>query len=123
MAQAKINSRRKGKTGELEVAGILREQGFDSRRGVQYKGGPDSPDVTGVPGFHLEVKRTNKLNLYAALHQSERDAASTEVPVVIHRRDREKWVAILNLQDFIDLYKKAYGNPEDNDAEANQEAE
>ena len=45
------NSRRKGKEGELEVARILRDHGYDSRRGVQYSGSPDSPDVTGLPGY------------------------------------------------------------------------
>jgi Holliday junction resolvase len=52
-------SRTKGKVGEREVAELLRANGFHAaRRGVQYQGGADSPDVIGLPGFHNEVKRT-----------------------------------------------------------------
>jgi Holliday junction resolvase len=53
------NSRQKGKRGELEAAKYLRSLGFTSaRRGVQYSGGPDSPDVVcdELPGVHIEVK-------------------------------------------------------------------
>ena len=126
MATKRVNSRRKGKEGELEVAKLLRSFGFDSHRGVQYKGGPDSPDVTGLPGVHIEVKRTNKFDLYGALRQSQRDASETEVPIVIHRRDRESWVVVLSVEDYIDLYKKANGieresSTEDNEREADQE--
>ena len=45
-------SRDKGKAGERELASKLREYGYDARRGVQFHGGPDSPDVVGLPGIH-----------------------------------------------------------------------
>lgn len=96
------NSRRKGKDGELEVARILRDHGYDSRRGVQYSGSPDSPDVTGLPGYHIEVKRTNTFRMYDALAQSERDAGEDEVPIVIHRPDRKDWVVVMRLEDFLE---------------------
>jgi Holliday junction resolvase len=38
-----MNSRAKGKRGELEIAKVLRENGYDAHRGQQYKGGADSP--------------------------------------------------------------------------------
>lgn len=104
------NSRRKGKEGELEVARILRDHGFDSRRGVQYSGGPDSPDVTGLPGIHIEVKRTNRFNLYDAMAQSERDSGDGETPIVIHRPDRKKWVVVMDLEDFLEMYGEANSN-------------
>lgn len=53
------NSRQKGKRGELAAAHYLRSLGFISaRRGVQYSGSPDSPDVVcdELPGVHIEVK-------------------------------------------------------------------
>ena len=99
-----INSRNKGKVGELELAEVLRSHGFDSRRGQQFKGGGDSPDVTGIPGWHIECKRVEKGNLYDWYAQACRDAAS-KVPVVIHRRSREPWVVILRLEDFLNLIK------------------
>lgn len=33
-----MNSRNKGKNGELELASILREYGYNARRGQQYCG-------------------------------------------------------------------------------------
>lgn len=100
-----MNSRAKGKVGELELAAFLRENGFeDAKRGVQYHGGGDSPDVVGVPGVHFEGKRTERLDLYAALEQAQRDSAGTgRIPVVAHRRNRRQWVAILPLDEFLKL--------------------
>ena len=95
-----INSRQKGKTGELEVAKILREHGYDARRGQQFHGGQDSPDVIGIPGYHIEVKRTEHFNLYDALEQSKRDAG-TDKPIVIHRKNRGEWVVIQPLEDWL----------------------
>jgi Holliday junction resolvase len=91
-------SRRKGKDAELELAAELRRIGFtDARRGVQYQGGPNSPDVCGVEGVHLEVKRVEQLSLYAALDQAVSEAPEGAVPVVVHRRSRRPWVMIVPL--------------------------
>lgn len=100
-----MNSRAKGKTGELELAAYLRERGYDeARRGVQYSGGGDSPDVVGLPNCHVECKRVENGSLYSWLDQACRDSAGTgRVPVVAHRRNRRQWVAILPLDDFLKL--------------------
>jgi len=100
-----MNSRQKGKRGELELANHLKAKGYDARRGVQYKGGPESPDVTGLPGVHIEVKRTEALRLYEALDQSTRDRGQGEIPVVVHRKSRMPWVVILTLDDFLKIYE------------------
>ena len=97
-------SREKGKRGEREIASILREYGYDARRGVQYKGGQDSPDVIGLPGTHIEVKRTERLNLYDALSQSKADAGD-DMPIVIHRKNNSEWVVIQPLSDWINLFR------------------
>lgn len=97
-----MNSRNKGKVGELELAAFLREHGYeDARRGQQFKGGGESPDVTGVPGVHFECKRVEQGNLYTWMAQARRDAAPGNTPVVAHRRNRSEWVAILGLDDFL----------------------
>lgn len=99
-------SKAKGARGEREAAAFLREHGFDeARRGVQYHGGPDSPDVVGLPGVHIEVKRVETLRLYDSLEQSKDDAADGEIPIVLHRRNGRKWVAVLDAEDFLALYK------------------
>ena len=58
-----MNSRNKGKIGELELAKLFRDHGFKSRRGQQYCGTSGEADVTGLPGLHIECKRVERLNL------------------------------------------------------------
>lgn len=100
-----MNSREKGKRGELEVAKVLREYGYNTRRGVQYCGANGDADVVGLPGVHLEIKRTERLNLDKAMEQSVRDAKEGEIPVVFHRKNRQPWKVTMNVMDFMKLYK------------------
>jgi hypothetical protein len=100
-----MNSRRKGAVGEREIAKYLRDHGYDAHRGQQYKGGADSPDVTGIPGFHIEVKRVERLDLNAAMEQSIRDAGD-DIPIVVHRRDLDYWKVTMRLDDFVEVIKK-----------------
>lgn len=110
-----LNSRRKGTAGELEFAALLRAQGYASaRRGQQYRGGGDSPDVVGVAGVHHEVKRTERLALYNAVDQARRDAApGGGMPVVAHRCNskprscRGEWLFVLGASDYFELLRKA----------------
>ena len=101
-----MNSNRKGKVGERELAAKLREYGLTAKRGQQHKGGPDSADVEVEewPDIHIECKRTEKFQLYPAMKQAEADRAREAVPVVAHRRNDEAWVAVLWLSDFVELY-------------------
>lgn len=67
-------SRNKGKTGEREVAALLRKYGYDAHRGQQFSGGNDSPDIVhSIPGLHIEVKRVEQFNLWAAIDQADAD--------------------------------------------------
>lgn len=96
----KLNSRDKGKVGERELAGELsRIFGTSCRRGQQYSG-LDGSDVVGLPGIHIESKRVEKLNIYTAVEQSERDAKENETPVVFHRRNRKPWLVTFYLEDL-----------------------
>ena len=97
--------RRKGAAGEREAAEKLNEVlGTKFHRGRQYHGGPESPDLAGdLPGLHLEVKRVEALRLYPSLEQARRDAATDEVPAVIHRPNRKPWVVIVYADDLIRL--------------------
>lgn len=59
-----VNSCTKGKRAERQVAEWLREMGFGSaRRGKQFKGTEDSPDVLckELPWINFEVKARTKL--------------------------------------------------------------
>lgn len=94
----------KGKAGEREVAALLRAHGFQARRGQQFAGGNDSPDVIhSIPSVHLEVKRVEQFNLYAALDQAIADKPADHVPVVIHRKNKKPWVVVLIADDFLRL--------------------
>lgn len=99
-------SRNKGKAGERELAGVLRDYGYDCRRGQQYCGSNGDADVVGLPGIHIECKRTERLSLYDAVGQAERDSRSEEIPVVMHRRNHSKWLAILPLDKFMEIYRE-----------------
>lgn len=101
-----INSRQKGASAERELARKLREYGYDCRRGQQYCGANGDADVVGLPGIHIEVKRTERLNLYDALEQAARDARPEEIPAVLHRKNNCGWVAIIALDDFMALYRE-----------------
>jgi Holliday junction resolvase len=99
-------SKRKGARGELELAKALKGLGFDNaRRGRQYAGGPDSPDVHGILGVHIECKRMEKFSLYPALEQSINDAGNN-VPTVMYRKNYKDWVVIVRLKDLEELSKR-----------------
>lgn len=100
-------SRTKGKVGEREVAQLLRDHGFDARRGVQFRGGPDSPDVIGLPGFHVEVKRVEAFRLYDALEQAKDEMRDGDIPAVFHRPSKRPWVVVLDAVDFLALVRSA----------------
>ena len=98
-----MNSRVKGKNGELELAHILQSYGYDARRSQQYAGINNDADVIGLPGYHLEVKRVEKLNIDTAMEQSIRDARENEIPIVCHRKNRKQWLVTLRLKDFMEV--------------------
>ena len=100
-------SRQKGKRGEREAAAELAVVfACDARRGVQYQGGPDSPDVVleGV-NVHVEAKRVEALNLYAAIEQAHNDA-SGKIPLVWHRRNGKPSVVIIETQNLLRLARE-----------------
>jgi len=91
------DSRRKGKDGELELAKLIRDQfGVDARRGQQFAGGPDSPDlVTDFDALHIECKRLKRCGVYKYMDQSRDDSAALQIPTVWLRADGEEWLTII----------------------------
>lgn len=102
-----MNSRRKGTEGERELSRILREHGYSSRRGQQYCGANGDADVVGLPGVHIECKRVERLNISEAMKQAVRDADNAEAPAVFHRKNRERWLVTMRLEDWIEMYAKS----------------
>lgn len=104
-----VNGKRKGKTGELELAKKLKEHGYDARRSVQYNGKEEEgqADLLGLPGIHIECKRTEKLSLYDAVNQAKRDSkGKNQIPAVFHRRNKCEWLVIMTLDDFMEIYRE-----------------
>ena len=110
-----VNSCAKGKAGEREWAAWLRERlGLtDARRGRQFSGSPESPDVVGgIPGTHAEVKRVEALNLAAAVAQAVRDAGPDAVPYVAHRRNRADWLVTVRAADLAEFARRIVERPQ-----------
>lgn len=100
-----MNSRAKGKRGELEFARLCRDHGYDCRRTAQYCGNTgEASDVVGLPGIHCEVKRVERLDILAAVSQAKRDAKAGELPVVFHRKNNCEWLATMPVEAFFKLY-------------------
>ena len=98
--------REKGKRGERELAGILRDYGYDTRRGQQFCGSDGSADVVGLPGIHIECKRVERLCIEDAIAQAKRDAREGEMPVVMHRKNHCEWLVTMPLDQWIEIYRE-----------------
>ena len=104
-----MNSKRKGNEGERELCGILSRYGLAKRNDQTFVGGKDNPDISleiGGKQYHVECKRKERFNAYEAMEQAERDANGHAIPVVMHRRNRKKWLVVMNLETFIDIAGK-----------------
>ena len=100
-----MNSRAKGAAGEREWRDQLRSAGYTARRGQQFAGGADSPDVIcDELGsiIHFEVKRVENLNLNSAMAQAKRDGKN-KVPVVAHRKNNCPWLVTIPADAFFAL--------------------
>ncbi len=101
----------KGRRGEEELSAILQQYGYQARRGGSLTFGT-VPDVTGLPGIHIEVKRQEALNLLGAIHQAVVDADRFQdgLPAVFHRKNRGVWIVSMRIEDWLALYRKGAGN-------------
>lgn len=102
-------SRTKGKVYERHVSNTLKAMGHTTRRGVQFQGGPDSPDVVGIKGIHIECKHMAKVNVHAAMKQAAADAGES-VPAVFHRVNRGidcVTIPLDRLPEFLDRWDES----------------
>ena len=102
------NSRAKGKRGELNLAKTLTEFGMPARRGQQFKGTPESPDIIFIDQelnsqYHIECKRVETLNIEKAMRKASQDASPAQHPVVMHRKNGEDWKVTMWLEDWSEL--------------------
>jgi hypothetical protein len=111
-----MNSREKGKRGERQWRDELRAQGYCARRGQQFAGGAESPDVVcdDLPWVHFEVKAVERLNIEDAMEQARRDSQAgvssnqssvKKVPMVAHRRNFRPWLVTMEAETFFGLVR------------------
>ena len=100
------SQQRKGRDGELELVSILNDYGFKTERGGSLTFGT-VPDITGLPGIHIEVKRVERLNIEQAMEQSIRDSERFKdgAPALFHRKNRKGWLVTMRLSDWVKLYR------------------
>ena len=102
-----MNSRQKGARGERMWRDELRAQGYlKARRGQQFAGSPDSPDVIceELAWIQFEVKCVERLNIEDAMLQARRDAGA-KVPVVAHKRNFKPWLVTMPANDFFTMLR------------------
>mgnify|MGYP003140690300 FL=1 len=103
-----MNSREKGKRGERLWRDQLKLAGFpNSRRGQQFSGNEDSPDVIceDLPHLHFEVKYTQRLELEKAIAQAINDCGN-KLPIVASYRtggSLKQWVVSMPASVFFNL--------------------
>lgn len=98
----------KGRNAERELAKLLQGYGYNVEPGRALGYGTE-PDLVGLPGVHVECKRTEQLRLSEWLAQAERDAQrfGDGAPAVFFRRSREPWAVVMRLEDWMKLYLSA----------------
>jgi Holliday junction resolvase len=101
-----INSRQKGKRGERMWRDELRAQGFTARRGQQYAGGIESPDVVceELKNLHMECKFVQNLNLDKACEQAEKDSRGKRY-IVAHKKNNKPWRVTMSSDTFFALLR------------------
>lgn len=102
-------SQRKGADGERELASILQQHGYECDRGGSLTFG-EVPDVTGLPGIHIEVKRLERLNVGEAMDQAIRDSERMKdgIPALFHRKNRKPWLVTMRLTDWLQIYTDSH---------------
>jgi hypothetical protein len=102
----RLNSRAKGARGELEfIQNHLAPHWPQACRNLdQY--GPQKQDALNVAGVHWQIKRTEHLQIWAALRQAEKEAAPHDLPIVAFRRNRNlTWYCALEAAELIPLLR------------------
>lgn len=97
------SQRNKGAAGERELVKVLNEYGLNTHRGHVFY---HEPDVIGLPGIHIEVKRVEKLDLKKAIDQAVEESLRKDhgTPCVFHRVNRGKWKVTMSWLDFWDYF-------------------
>lgn len=104
----KAKPRSKGSRSELEVIEILKAHGYHTARRNWMSGGMGGADIMdGIPGFSIEVKNQQRLNIWACMAQCEAAASPTETPLLVYRRNGTPFWASMPFEDVLGLIEEA----------------
>ena len=96
-----MDSRAKGKRGELDACDALGRIGIDCRRSAQYCGKAGDADLTCDAEIHIEVKLSERLNPYKFIEQAVNDSrGSNRVPCVVMRSSYKPWLIMCRVDDL-----------------------
>lgn len=100
---------RKGANGEKELTIILQGKGYNAQRGGSQTYGT-IPDIVGLPGIHIEVKRREKLDMLGAIRQAQTDSERFKdgLPAIFHRSNRSPWLVTMTLEEWLVLYERGH---------------
>jgi len=104
-----LNSQKKGKRFELQIAKYLSKEFETSIRRTPNSGGLSiKGDIMATQGilseFNWECKNQEKLNIWKALEQSRNDCiGSHKEPLVVFTKNFEKDYIALELKDFVQI--------------------
>jgi len=103
-----MNSKAKGARGERMLAALLTAAGFPARRGQQFHGGSESPDIIcpALARWHWEAKFTEHCRLDDWLKQVEADS-NGKPSIIAWKRSHNPWLAVVKLDTLIDLIREA----------------
>lgn len=101
-------SKRKGSAGERELAAILRERGHSVYRTYASGAGLEKGDLGGLEGqdgqkYHIECKRQERIEIHRWWEQAVGDCPADAQPLVVFRRNNEKWRVLVDLEHFLEL--------------------
>lgn len=96
--------RAKGNRGEREIIDILHAHGWTGAYRNFGSGSQGGGDIArGPAGCNVEVKHQERCSIWSWIAQSEADARPTDIPLVIFRRNRSGWYAVLPLEELLPL--------------------
>ena len=68
-----------------------------------------SPAARRVFPYAVECKNVEKINIWSALTQAEKNATDTQKPLLIFKKNRTKPYVALSLEDFMKLISERHG--------------
>ena len=107
-----VNSRQKGKRGELQARNAARVHWFakDCIRAAQACGAWAADLLYALPGFHVEVKSYKKVAALNWYRQAQSDRNEDELPIVLMTENGDSnWYIILDIkhtQEFINAVQQ-----------------